>query len=146
MHLLGKGDINALKKANPHYEGVISEFLSKETIVGNAYIYSAPKQPYVFPCKVLEFQESTVQDLIGQQDFRPQVSVNEEMGELKEILERILSNRPDSEDNMNRIIGRFSREIYDYFTERKIPLAFADPSNRWIDFEHARNLYLQLRS
>ncbi|RLE42803.1 hypothetical protein DRJ16_04410, partial [Candidatus Woesearchaeota archaeon] len=80
MHLLGKGDIDALRRANPHYDGVISEFLSKETIVGNAYIYSAPKQPYVFPCKVLEFQESTVQDLIMQEEFQPRTSVNEEMG------------------------------------------------------------------
>ncbi|MCL0063778.1 ATP-binding protein [Dehalococcoidia bacterium] len=73
MHLLGKGDIDALRRANPHYDGVISEFLSKETIIGNTYIYSAPKQPYVFPCKVLEFQESTVQDLIRQEKFQPRL-------------------------------------------------------------------------
>lgn len=78
MHLLGKGDIDALRRANPHYDGVISDFLSKETIIGNAYIYSAPKQPYVFPCKVLEFQESAVQDLIEQHPSQPKSSVSEE--------------------------------------------------------------------
>jgi len=144
MHLLGKGDIEALTKANPHYDGVISEFLSKETIVGNTYIYSAPKQPYVFPCKVLEFQESTVQDLIEQEELQPRTSVNEEMGKLKEILKNKVINFANSEDE-NRIIGKFSREVFRYFKQRDMDLPFADANNQWIDFEQARNLYLQLR-
>jgi len=145
MHLLGKGDIDALRRANPHYDGVISEFISKETIVGNTYIYSAPRQPYVFPCKVLEFQESTVQDLIKQEKFQPRTSVNEEMGELEEILNGVV-NRTSHSENENRIIGGFSRETYQYFIERSVDLPFADINNRWIDFDQARNLYLQLRS
>jgi hypothetical protein len=145
MHLLGKGDIDALRRANPHYDGVISEFLSKETIVGNTYIYSAPKQPYVFPCKVLEFQESTVQDLIRQEQFQPRTSVNEEMGELEEILNRVINNTAPGGEGEKRIIGGFSRRIYRYFMERKIHLPFADTNNQWIDFDQARNLYLQLR-
>ena len=144
MHLLGKGDIDALRSANPHYDGVISEFLSKETIVGNTYIYSAPKQPYVFPCKVLEFQESTVQDLIKQEEFQPRTSANEEMGEFEEILNGIINNTSTSEEE-SRIIGRFSREIYRYFMEKSVHLPFADTNNQWIDFDQARNLYLQLR-
>jgi hypothetical protein len=63
MHLLGKGDIDSLKAANPHYDGVISNFLKNETITGNTYVYSAPKQPYVFPCRILEFNLSNVEDL-----------------------------------------------------------------------------------
>lgn len=144
MHLLGKGDIDALRRANPHYDGVISEFLSKETIVGNTYIYSAPKQPYVFPCKVLEFQKSTVQDLIRQEKFQPQTSVNEEMGELEESLNGVINNTSTSEDE-SRIIGKFSGKIYRYFMERSVDLPFADTNNQWIDFDQARNLYLQLR-
>lgn len=144
MHLLGKGDIDALRRANPHYDGVISEFLSKETIVGNTYIYSAPKQPYVFPCKVLEFQKSTVQDLIGQEKSQPWTSVNEEMGELEESLNGFINNTSTSEDE-NKIIGKFSNKIYRYFKERSVLLPFADTNNQWIDFDQARNLYLQLR-
>jgi len=144
MHLLGKGDIDALRRANPHYDGVISEFLSKETIVGNTYIYSAPKQPYVFPCKVLEFQESTVQDLIRQEEFQPRTSVNEEMSELEESLNGIINNTSTSEEE-SRIIGRFSREIYRYFMEKSVHLPFADTNNQWTDFDQASNLYLQLR-
>ncbi|MBA7547663.1 hypothetical protein ES705_40093 [subsurface metagenome] len=144
MHLLGKGDIDALRRANPHYDGVISEFLSKETIVGNTYIYSAPKQPYVFPCKVLEFQESTVQDLIRQEKFRPRTSLNEEMGELEESLNGVINNTSTSEDE-RKIIGKFSGKIYRYFMERNVRLLFADTNKKWIDFDQAHNLYLQLR-
>jgi len=144
MHLLGKGDIDALKRANPHYDGVISEFLSKETIVGNTYVYSAPKQPYVFPCKVFEFQESVVQNLINQQNFQLQISVNEEMNELRNILMKVINSSSGNEEE-NRIIGNFSRRIYEYFRECRISLPFADDNNQWIDFEQARNFYLQLR-
>jgi hypothetical protein len=63
MHLLGKGDIDALRNANPHYDGVISNFLKNETITGNTYIYSAPKQPYVFPCRILEFTLANVSEI-----------------------------------------------------------------------------------
>jgi len=145
MHLLGKGDIDALRRANPHYDGVISDFLSKETIIGNTYIYSAPKQPYVFPCKVFEFKESVIQDLISQQNFHSQISVSEEMIELRQILMRITNNFWDSE-NEREIISSFSREIYRYFAEHGIFLPFANPDNKWIEYEQARNLFLQLKT
>ncbi|MEA1964533.1 MAG: ATP-binding protein, partial [Candidatus Aerophobetes bacterium] len=144
MHILGKGDEDALKRAKPHYGGVISEFLTKETIVGNTYVYSAPKQPYVFPCKVLEFEESSLEDLISQQDFRPQIPVSKEMSELQGILERNKGFR--NIEGENKRIGAFSREVYGYLEEHDMILPLADSSHRWIDFEHARNLYLQLRS
>jgi len=144
MHLLGKGDIDALRRANPHYDGVISEFLLKETIIGNTYVYSAPKQPYVFPCKVSEFRESLIQNLINQQNFQLQISVNKEMNELRNILMEV-KNSSSSDEEENKIIGNFSRRIYEYFRERGISLPFADDNNQWIDFEQARNLYLQLR-
>jgi hypothetical protein len=144
MHLLGKGDIDALRNANPHYDGVISEFLSKETIVGNTYIYSAPKQPYVFPCKVFEFEKSTIQDIINQLGTLPQISVYDEMNELKKRLMGIINRSPSGGDE-NKIIGSLSREIYQYFADLSIFIPFADTNNKWIDFEQASNLYFQLK-
>jgi hypothetical protein len=120
-------------------------YTNKGAPQGNAYVYSAPKQPYVFPCKVFEFQESIAHDLISQQNFQSQTSVNEEMGELQGRLTRVL-NRSSSGGDDNRTVGSFSREIYQYFMEREISLPFADANNRWIGFEHAQSLYLQLRS
>ncbi|MFN3739556.1 MAG: ATP-binding protein [Thermodesulfovibrionales bacterium] len=57
MHMLNDEDIKALIKANGHYGGIISRFLQNEALQGNAYIYSAPYQPYVFPVKVDYFDE-----------------------------------------------------------------------------------------
>jgi len=155
MHLLGMGDIEALRRANPHYDGVISEFLLRETIVGNAYIYSAPRQPYVFPCKVLEFNEFVIQDFIsklGKQNFQSRVSVKEEMRELQKRLKEVINQfqsrcekgGEDKKDDEDKIIGSFSRKIYQYFSEKGIDLPFADTNKGWIDFEQAKNLYLQL--
>ncbi len=144
MHLLNKGDIDALRKANPHYDGIISDFLSKETIVGNAYIYSAPNQPYVFPCKVLEFEESIIQKLIGEKKFEPLISVNDEMNGLKKILKDFINNFTATNDN--EIIGRFSYKIYKYFRGKDISLPFEDHNNNRIDFEFAENLYFQFKT
>lgn len=63
MHLLGKNDVDALIRANRHYDGVIAHFLVSETVVGNAYVYSAPYQPYVFPAHIWEFKPDVFNQL-----------------------------------------------------------------------------------
>jgi len=65
MHLLSKGDVDALVHANRHYGGVIAHFLGTETVVGNAYIYSAPYQPFVFPAHIWEFKPEVFTELFG---------------------------------------------------------------------------------
>ena len=65
MHLLSKGDVDALVRANRHYGGVIAHFLMTETVVGNAYIYSAPYQPFVFPAHIWEFKPEVFTELFG---------------------------------------------------------------------------------
>jgi len=134
MHLLGKGDIDGLKRANPHYNGVISNFLKNETILGNAYIYSAPKQPYTFPCRVLEFNKSNIEGLLPKLEMPKQKSVTQEMQELSAILDR------------NKTFAAFSRGVYQYFSDLGIDLPFADSANRWIEWEYADNLYKQVAS
>ncbi len=63
MHLLGRNDVDALIRANRHYDGVIAHFLVSETVVGNAYVYSAPYQPYVFPAHIWEFKPEVFSEL-----------------------------------------------------------------------------------
>jgi DNA helicase HerA-like ATPase len=65
MHLLSKGDVDALVHANRHYGGVIAHFLGTETVIGNAYIYSAPYQPFVFPAHIWEFKPEVFTELFG---------------------------------------------------------------------------------
>jgi len=66
MHLLSKNDVDALIRANRHYDGVIAHFLVSETVVGNAYVYSAPYQPYVFPAHIWEFKPEIFKELFGE--------------------------------------------------------------------------------
>lgn len=66
MHLLSKSDVDALVRANRHYGGVIAHFLASETVVGNAYVYSAPYQPFVFPAHIWEFQPEIFTELFGE--------------------------------------------------------------------------------
>lgn len=66
MHLLSKNDVEALVRANRHYGGVIAHFLTSETVVGNAYIYSAPYQPFVFPAHIWEFKPDIFKELFGE--------------------------------------------------------------------------------
>jgi len=139
MHLLGKGDIDALRRANPHYNGVISDFLKNETIIGNAYIYSAPKQPYTFPCRVLEFNKSNIEDLLSKSKVSEQKSVVQEMQELSGLISL-------TGDDENKVIGRFSSEVYNYFDKQGIGLPFADPNKKWIEWEYVHGLYKQLSS
>jgi uncharacterized protein len=55
FHMGNSDDIRALVKSNIHYEGVISDFLQRETIAGNLYLVSSDK-PFVVPLRVLEFE------------------------------------------------------------------------------------------
>jgi len=62
LHLLSKIDIRALQDINPHYEGVIADFVQMESLQGHAYIYSTvpdmPIQSYVFATKATSFQQT----------------------------------------------------------------------------------------
>lgn len=61
LHLLAKGDIKALTDVNPHYDGVISQFIQSESLQGHAYIYSTvpglPIQSYTFGTKAVRFAD-----------------------------------------------------------------------------------------
>lgn len=71
MHLLSRNDVDALVRANRHYGGVIAYFLTSETVVGNAYIYSAPYQPFVFPAHIWEFKPEVFEDLFEKPPTEP---------------------------------------------------------------------------
>jgi hypothetical protein len=136
MHLLNKGDIDALKKANPHYNGVTADFLSMETFVGNTYIYSAPLQPYVFPAKVFEF---------GKQDFLAVLSgkvkhgksVLEELQSIAKILQPVVAKQHAEQ---SKFVGACSHSVYQYFKDNSISAPFMVDDKQWIDYGIAENL------
>jgi len=139
MHLLNKGDINALKKANPHYDGAIADFLGRETFVGNTYIYSAPVQPYVFPAKVFEFGNdffATLTDKI-KTEIKSGKSVLNELQDIAKILQSVVTKQYGER---RKFVGAYSRQIYQYFKNNSVSAPFIDDENKWIDYEVAEHL------
>ncbi len=55
FHLLSEGDAGTLGKYNSHYSHDILAHLIGEPIQGNCYMWSAPKQPFVFPVRIRRF-------------------------------------------------------------------------------------------
>jgi len=130
MHLLNKGDIDSLTRANRHYDGVIAQFLGDETVVGNAYVYSAPKQPYVFPCQLLEFTPTVFDESFGKFD-------------LKELSDLLKSSKfsPNNED-IKKAVGGFSKVMYSYFMNQKDKCKpnWLNHEKKWIDYSYAQSL------
>lgn len=60
MHLLAERDLRTLGQANAHYTPEILGFLRDEPVKGNAYVWSAPDQPYVIPVRVDPYEEGEV--------------------------------------------------------------------------------------
>jgi hypothetical protein len=139
MHLLSKGDIDALKKANPHYDGVIADFLSMETLVGNTYIYSAPVQPYVFPAKVLEFSRGFFDKIPPRAEVRQ--GVLHELQEMAKVLTPVAAKgyRP-----WTTLVGACSYKLYEYFRDNSASLPFLDHVMKRIDYATAENLLMVL--
>ncbi len=135
MHLLCRGDIDALKRANPHYDGVIADFLAMETLVGNTYIYSAPLQPYVFPAKVLKFSKDLFQRLPP--ETQPEQGVLEQ---LKAMASHVKPLAEKGDWKWPKFVGACSREIYRYLNQAGISSPFMDHDKKWIDYAVAEHL------
>jgi hypothetical protein len=56
FHLLSVGDLKALQAHNAHYSDDVLGSILNEPIKGNAYMWSAPDQPFVLPVKVGNFE------------------------------------------------------------------------------------------
>lgn len=138
MHLLNQGDIDALRKANPHYGGVIGKFLSDETIVGNSYIYSSPHQPYIFPSKVFKFSEEFIRKL-------PNRSYEKSLN-LVEMAKFLKQKRvgADPSKELKTVIAHGSYTIYEYLKNKGINHSKMDHDNTYMDYSFARLLLRDL--
>lgn len=56
FHLLSVADLKSLQGHNAHYSNDILASILNEPIKGNAYIWSAPDQPFVLPCRINNFE------------------------------------------------------------------------------------------
>ena len=135
MHLLNKGDIDALRKANPHYDGVVADFLRRETIVGNTYVYSAPQQPYIFPAYISRFDNEFFKRLKHGRTARPPV-----LGDLNGIADYLKPKVKKEYEKWSTFIGRCSYLIYEYFDRLGSEPLFTDEGENRLDFSMATHL------
>lgn len=56
FHMGNSDDIKALVKSNINYDGVVANFVQRETIAGNLYMVSSD-QAFALPVRVLEFEK-----------------------------------------------------------------------------------------
>jgi len=56
FHLLSEGDTSTLGKYNSHFSHDVLSHIIGEPIPGNCYMWSAPKQPFVLPVRVRNFE------------------------------------------------------------------------------------------
>lgn len=57
FHLLSEGDLKSLQRANAHFSNDILANILNEPIKGNAYVWSAPDQPFILPVRIMNFSE-----------------------------------------------------------------------------------------
>lgn len=101
-HLLNEEDINALKKCNRFYGGVVSDFLQREALIGVTYVYSSPYQPYVFPVKFHRFSKNWT-------ELRPsEASKFYNIEEIKRVLIEEIRKYSDEQLNKGINIIKFS--------------------------------------
>ena len=62
FHMGNSDDIRALVKSNINYDGVIANFIQRETIPGNLYMVSS-NQSFVLPIRVKEFEKLVENEL-----------------------------------------------------------------------------------
>lgn len=80
FHLLSTEDLFSLKRANAHFsDDVLAEVLN-EPIPGNAYLWSAPYQPFVIPLRVENFEEYAAQRT-GTEAVEPSTTAAEDFAE-----------------------------------------------------------------
>ncbi len=68
FHMGNSDDIRALTKSNIHYEGVISNFIQRETIKGNLYMVTS-ERAFVLPIRVLEFEKLIESKIYNEDKF-----------------------------------------------------------------------------
>ncbi|MCX8081667.1 MAG: DUF87 domain-containing protein [Bacteroidia bacterium] len=68
FHLLSEGDAGTLGKYNSHYSHDILAHLIGEPIQGNCYMWSAPKQPFVLPVRIRDFESLYKNEIINNKE------------------------------------------------------------------------------
>ncbi len=95
FHLLSEGDASTLGRYNSHFSHDILAHIIGEPIPGNCYMWSAPKQPFVLPVRIRNFEELYESNVVTGKDVSsydesPAVEIRKKSEERNEQLAEVL--------------------------------------------------------
>ena len=93
FHLLSADDLIALRKANAHFSDDVLAIILNEPIPGNAYMWSAPYQPFVLPLRIENFE-----------DHAKHVGVSKGISTVTTAAEEFATRVPDLQKDLDRTI------------------------------------------
>jgi hypothetical protein len=96
FHLLSVGDLKSLQGHNAHFSNDVLASILNEPIKGNAYMWSAPDQPFVLPARIHNFEVWA--DSFPRQEDTGQVPVET----AAEVVKR---EGPRKRDRIDEILG-----------------------------------------
>ena len=130
FHLLSEGDAGTLGKYNSHFSHDILAHLISEPIFGNCYMWSAPRQPFVLPVRIRDFEKLYKEHIVDNKD-EPEYPASsarsisrvydEKLKVLAEALRERLKAKRETLSTMNFNDGDFG--IYDgqlYFLVKEV--------------------------
>lgn len=71
FHLLSEGDASTLGKYNSHFSHDVLAHIIGEPIPGNCYMWSAPKQPFVLPVRIRDFEALYKKNVVHEKNTPP---------------------------------------------------------------------------
>jgi len=145
FHLLSEGDAGTLGKYNSHYSHDILAHLIGEPIQGNCYMWSAPKQPFVLPVRIRNFEELYAQNINKNTESEPFIEsaakvIKEKTqtrdNELAEaLLLKIKENQKDLKEFNNEIRGIYGGELFVFLQQIKLSEYFKDEHRKEDDLK-----------
>ena len=70
FHLLSEGDASVLGKYNSHFSHDVLAHIIGEPIPGNCHMWSAPKQPFVLPVRIRNFETLYKKNVVTDKNFQ----------------------------------------------------------------------------
>lgn len=130
FHLLSEGDAGTLGKYNSHYSHDILAHLIGEPIQGNCYMWSAPKQPFVLPVRIRNFEElyeKFKKDSLTEPAFKlsPAIEIKKKAEEaINSLVEALRQKFKDNKSKLsiklfedNKVKGIYGGQLYVFINQ-----------------------------
>jgi hypothetical protein len=138
FHLLSEGDASTLGRYNSHYSQDVLAHIVGEPIPGNCYMWSAPKQPFVLPVRIRNFESlhgaEVISDVTAQPfDQSPAIEIRKQAEEtIQRMVAALKKKIIESGDKLStheftgeeKTIGIYDGQLYYFIKEITEDLEF----------------------